>query len=35
MRFHTIPVRRLLLLVLGLCFFSVATAKDVTLLNVS
>jgi sulfate transport system substrate-binding protein len=35
MRFHTIPVRRLLLLVLGLCLFSAATAKDVTLLNVS
>ena len=35
MRFHTIPVRRLLLLLLGLCFFSAASAKDVTLLNVS
>ena len=35
MRFHTIPVRRLLLLLLGLCFFSAANARDVTLLNVS
>jgi len=35
MRFHTILVRRLLLLALGLCFFGAASAKDVTLLNVS
>ena len=35
MRFPTIPGRRLLLVVLGLCFVSVAGAKDVTLLNVS
>jgi sulfate transport system substrate-binding protein len=35
MRFHTIPVRRFLLLALGLCFLGAASAKDVTLLNVS
>ena len=35
MRFHTILVRRLLLLALGLCFLGAASAKDVTLLNVS
>jgi len=35
MRFHTIPVRRFLLLVLGLCVLGAASAKDVTLLNVS
>ena len=35
MRFHTILVRRLLLLALGLCFLGTASAKDVTLLNVS
>jgi sulfate transport system substrate-binding protein len=35
MRFHTIPVRRFLFLVLGLCVLGAASAKDVTLLNVS
>jgi len=35
MRFHTIPVRRFLLLALGLCVLGAASAKDVTLLNVS
>lgn len=35
MRFHTIHVRRFLLLALGLCFLGAASAKDVTLLNVS
>lgn len=35
MRFHTIHVIRFLLLALGLCFLGVASAKDVTLLNVS
>ena len=35
MRFRTIPVRRFLLLALGLCFLGAASAKDVTLLNVS
>jgi len=35
MRFHTILVRRLLLLAQGLCFLGAASAKDVTLLNVS
>jgi sulfate transport system substrate-binding protein len=35
MRFHTISVRRFLFLVLGLCVLGAASAKDVTLLNVS
>jgi sulfate transport system substrate-binding protein len=35
MLFHTIPVRRFLFLVLGLCVLGAASAKDVTLLNVS
>jgi sulfate transport system substrate-binding protein len=35
MRFHTTLVRRLLLLAQGLCFLGAASAKDVTLLNVS
>ena len=35
MRFHTIPVRRFLVMALGLCVLGAASAKDVTLLNVS